>query len=152
VGDRVDDRLAPDAVAAGDLRREAGERHERIHELRMLLAPQPGVHAAHGGAHDEPRMVHLQPLGEQQVLRLHHVVVGVVREVSVQAIARLARLAMPDAVGQHDEITCGIERLTGTEQLPGEFIAHQAPTVAAGAMHDEHRVTHHAMGVRARLA
>jgi hypothetical protein len=44
-------------------------------------------------------VVHAQPLREQQVLRAHHVVVGVLGKTRMQAIARLARPAMPDAIG-----------------------------------------------------
>ena len=70
----------PHPVAAGDLRRQARERHQRVHEVRIALAPQPGVHAAHRRAHHEPQVVDAEALGDQPVLRLDHVVVAVARE------------------------------------------------------------------------
>ena len=94
----------PDAVASRDLRGQARERHQRVHEVRMPLAPQPGVHAAHRRAHDEAQVIHAEPFGEQAVLRLHHVRVAVARELRAQAVARLAGLAVADAIGQHDEV------------------------------------------------
>src|SRR5262252_9603901 len=39
----------------------------------------------------------------------HHVVVGVMRKMRAQSIARLARIAVTDAVREDDEITSGIE-------------------------------------------
>ena len=41
-----------------------------------------------------------RPVGEQHVLRADHVVVGVFRKARAQAVARLARLAVADAVRQ----------------------------------------------------
>src|SRR5262249_25539912 len=66
--------------------------------------------------------------------------------------ARLARPAVADGVGQHDVVPGRIERLPGREQLARELSAHQAPAVAARAVHDEHGVAYHALRVAARRA
>ena len=47
VADRVDDHATPGAVASGNLCRQSRQGHERVHEIRMRFAPQPGVHSAH---------------------------------------------------------------------------------------------------------
>ena len=60
--------------------------------------------SAHGRAHDEAQVIDLQALGDQQPLAFHHVGVAVLREFRVQPVAGLRRLAVTDAVGQHDEI------------------------------------------------
>ena len=80
VADAVHEHLAPHPVAARDLRRHAGERHQAVHEVGVGLAPHPRLHAAHRRAHHELEVVDLQPLGHQPVLRRHHVRVGVARE------------------------------------------------------------------------
>ena len=138
-------RLAPDAVAAGDLRRQAGERHQRVHEVRMALAPHPGVHAAHRRAHDQAQVIHAEAFGEQAVLRLDHVGVAVVRELRAQPVAGLGGFAVADAVGQHDEVLRRVERLARAEQLARELRPQELRAAAAGAVADEHRIAHDAL-------
>ena len=96
VPDRIHERLAPDAVAADDGRRRAGQRHERVHEGRMRVAPHPSVHAAHRGAQQQPQVGHAQPVRQQPVLERDHVGVAVLREPLPQAVAGLARPAVSD--------------------------------------------------------
>jgi hypothetical protein len=138
--DRVGDDAPPGAVPAGDLRREARERHERVDEVRMLLAPEPGVHPAHRRPEDEPHARHAQPLDEEPPLRLDHVAVAVAREARVEPVARLRRPAVPDAVGQHDEEARRVERLPRPEQLARELGADELRAAAGRAVQDEHRV------------
>ena len=38
----------------------------------MQFAPEPRVHAAHGSAHDEPRMVNAKCIGEQPIVGFDH--------------------------------------------------------------------------------
>ena len=130
-GDRIDDHLAQHAVAAGDLDGQAGERHQGVHEVGIGVAPDPGVHAAHGGAHDEAEVIDFQAFGEQLVLRPHHVAVAVLGEAHVQAVARAAGFAVADAVGEDDEVGRGVEELAGAEELAGELLAEKAAAVAA---------------------
>ncbi len=86
------------------------------------------------------------------MLRAHHVVVGVFRETRVQAVARLARLAVTDAVGQDDEVPRGVERLSGAEQLAAERRATESLHRSAGAVQNHHRVAHDAARVAPRRA
>ena len=106
----------------------------------MLLTPQPRVHAAHGGSHDQARVFDAETFGQQAVLRLHHVVVAIARKFRMQAVARLAGLPMPQRIRQHDEITRGIQRLPGAEQLAGKLRADETAARAAGAVDDQHGV------------
>ncbi len=116
----------------------------------MDLAPQPGVHAAHRGADDEPQVVDAEPLGEQPMLRLDHVAVAVVREPGVEAVARLARLAVADSVRQDDVEPRRVERLAGLEQLAGELGTDELGAAPGGPVEDEHGVGHHAVRIPAR--
>ena len=95
-------------------------------------------------------MTDVQALGQQPVLRFDHVAVAVVRKAGVQPVARLAGVAVADAVGEHDEVLRGIERLTRREELARKFRSHETRTAPSGAVQDEDRVMHHAVGVRAR--
>ena len=70
-------------------------------------------------------MVHLQPVDEQRVLRADHVVVGVLGKARVQAVARLARLSVADAVRQDDEVARRVEQLAGAEQLAAERLRQE---------------------------
>ena len=63
------------------------------------------------------------------MLRAHHVVVGVLRKPRVQAVARLARLAVADAVRQDDEISRGVEQLARPEQLAAEGLREKPAPV-----------------------
>ncbi len=119
-GDRIDRHLPHHAVAPGDLDRQAGERHQGVHEIGIGVAPDPGVHAAHRGAHHQTEVIDLQALGEQVVLGAHHVVVVVLREAHVEPVARAARFAVADPVGEDDEVFRRVEELPGAEELAGE--------------------------------
>ena len=55
--DGIDDHTADHAVSSGNGHRSACQWEERIHQVRMQFAPQPGVHAAHGGSHHQAKMV-----------------------------------------------------------------------------------------------
>ena len=52
VADRLHGHVAPHTVAPGDLDGQAGEGRQRVGELRVGLAPDEGLHAAHRGAED----------------------------------------------------------------------------------------------------
>src|SRR5581483_760012 len=43
---------------------QAGERHERVHKVGILLAPHPRVHPAHRSSSDQPQVIHAQVFGE----------------------------------------------------------------------------------------
>ena len=147
VADRVDDHAAPGAIASGNLRRQTRQRHERVHEIGMHFAPEPGVHSAHRRAHDEARMIHAEPFGQQSILRLDHVAIAVTRKLRVHSIARLARFAVADAVRQHDEKFRGIERLTCAEKFAGKFRTDKLRAAAGRAVHDQDGVRRFALRV-----
>src|SRR5262245_27666041 len=82
-------------------------------------------------------MVHAQALGDETEVRLDHGAVAVVRASRGQTVARFAPPAIADPIWQHDEMRAGIEQLTISEQLAGEFVADELCSCAARAMQDE---------------
>src|ERR1019366_9864173 len=89
---------------------------------------------------------------QEQVLRPHHVVVRVLRKARAQAIARLARLAVADAVRKDDEVARGVEKLAGAEELSAERLGQKAGTGAARAVQDQDGVADDAGRVAPRRA
>ncbi len=152
VADRIAHDLSPRAIAAGDLRGEAGQRHEGIDEIRMPLAPQPGLHSAHRGSHHEARVIDAEPLREQPVLGLDHIEVAIAGESRPQPIAGLTRVPVADPVGQHDEVPRRIQQLARTEQLSGELRANEIAAVAGRPVQDQDGVSDPALGIGHRLA
>ena len=78
----------------------------------MQLAPEPGVHSAHRRSHHQSRVVDAEPFGEQAILRFHHVDITVMGKLRVEPVARLARFAVANSIGQDDEKLRRIQRLT----------------------------------------
>ncbi len=78
------------------------------------------MHAAHTGAHDKAKMVDAEMLGQQLVLRMDHIGVAVPRKATAESIRRLARLSMPDAIGEHEEVLIRGEQLARVEESAGE--------------------------------
>src|SRR5690348_14261117 len=111
----------------------------------MLLAPDPGMHAPHRGAHYEPGVIDTKAAGQQSEFGGHHVRIPVAREMGMQPIARLTGFTVPDAIGNHYEKLRRIERLAGTEQLTCKSRLQKAVAAAPGTMVDEHGVAHHAL-------
>jgi hypothetical protein len=92
-------------------------------------------------------MLDAEAFGDEPVLGRDDVFVAVMGKLGAQGVARLARAAAADAVGQDDEILRGVERLAGGEQLVGER-GHQPRLAAgAGAMQQDHRIGDVAGGV-----
>ena len=143
--------LAPQAVAARDLHRQTGERHQGIHEIGIGFPPHERVHAAHRGAHHQPQVVDFDTQ-QQRMLRGDHVRVGVLRKARVQAVAGFAGFSVSDPVRQYDEILVAVEQLTASEQHAGEMLVEQAAARAAGAVQDQHRIVDLAVRVAPRLA
>ena len=135
--DRVHHHLAPHAVAPGDLHGEAGKGHERVHEARIRFSPDERVHAAHGRAHDESQVIDAEAFGDQAKMRRDHVVVVILREARVEAVAGLRGFSVADAVGKNDEIARRVEKLAGTEELSCELRLKELPPGAAGAVKDQ---------------
>ena len=74
----------------------------------------------------------MQPVDQHVVLGADHVAIAVVRKLRVQPVARLRRLAVPDAVGDHDEVLGRIQQPARHEQHPGELLTQKLVRVAAG--------------------
>jgi hypothetical protein len=147
VADRQHCYVAPHPVAAGDFDGQAGEGRQRVGEVRVGLAPDEGLHAAHRGAEDEAKMVDVQIVDEHLVLRADHVVVGVARELHAEAVRRLAGLAVADVVGEDDEIPGNVERLARAEEDVGEDGVEQGVSAAAGAVQQQDGIVSVALGV-----
>ena len=92
------------------------------------------MHATHRSAENQAQMIHAEALLQQALLREHHIVVIVLRKFCAQAIAGFAGLPVADAVGQHDVVALGIQRLAGAEQHIGKDGPHQAFARATGAV------------------
>ena len=130
----------PGPVPARDLGRQRGQRQQGVHELRVRLAPEPGVHPAHRGAHHQPQVIDLQPLGHQPVLGLDHVPVAVAGEAGAEPVAGLARPAVPDAVGEDEVVAGRVERLALAEELARELGPEEIGPAAGRPVQDEHGV------------
>ena len=150
--DGLDGHVAHHAVAAGDLDGQAGEGREGVGEIGIGLAPDEGLHAAHGGAEDEAQVIDVQAVGEHGVLGGDHVVVVVVGEVHAEAVGGLAGLAVADVVGEDDEVFGDVEGLAGAEEDVGEDRVEEGVSVAAGAVEEEDGVIDVAGGVAVRRA
>ena len=108
-----------------DLNRVAGQRHERVDDTRVFLAPHPGLHAAHRKAHYQPQVVDSQFGRHQLMRRVNHVLVVIARKVRVQAITWLGGSPVSDLVRQDQEEPRGVEWLAGAEQVIGEARSEQ---------------------------
>ena len=92
-----------------------------------------------------------EPLGDQPILQPHHVGVAVARKLHPQPVARLARLPVPDVVGQDDEVALGVVELPFAVQPARKAFAEKLRPGAAGAVQDQDAVSDDAIGVLARL-
>ena len=81
-------------------------------------------------------------VGEQSMLRFHHVVVVVMRKAHVQPITRLARAAVADAVGENHVVARRVEQLSGSEQLTGKVARQKSAPGAGGSVEYQHRIAH----------
>ena len=69
----------------------------------------------------------------------NHVKIAVAGKSHSQPVARLARRAVPDAIGHDDEIPLGIKQLPALEELAGEALAQKLSAAAGGAMQGSER-------------
>ena len=113
----------------------------------MQFAPEPGVHSAHRGAHDEPGVIDSKSFREQTVIGLNHVNITVMRKFCVHSVARFTRFAVTDPVRQHNEKFCRIQRLIFSKQLAGKFRANKLRAAADGPVHDENGIGNLALRV-----
>src|SRR5205814_7553744 len=97
-------------------------------------------------------MIDAQAVAEQPVVGLDHVDVAVMGKCTVQAVARLSRLPVPDAVGKNDEIATRVERLAGAEQRACEFRPNELRAAPASTMQDEDCVANYPLRIALRRA
>src|SRR5467141_4798035 len=110
------------------------------------------MHAAHRCAEDQAQMVYGEALAEKLVVSGNHVVIVVLREVSMQPVAWLRRFPVTNAVGKNDVVAIRIEKLPGSEELPGKLRLEELLSRAAGAVENQDGVCDAALRVAHRLA
>jgi len=152
LADAVHHHFAPDAVASGNLHRLAREGHQGVHEIGVGFAPNPGMHAAHGSAEDQAKVVDAQSFFDEFVLEGDHVRIFVAGEMCMEAVAGLAGFAVADVVGKNQEIFVGVEQLAGAEEGSREDGLKKRVAFAAGAVEDQDGVGGAASGVFDRFA
>src|SRR5262249_37340882 len=111
------------------------------HEVGILFAPKPRVHAAHGMAETEPQVTDAEPFGHKPVLGFDHVIVIVLRKFASQTVRWPRRFSGAERVWQDDEVFACVERLAGAEQLAREGGRQEICSGAAGAMEDQRRLS-----------
>jgi hypothetical protein len=72
--------------------------HQHVHEVGILFAPKPRVHAAHGIAEHEAQVTDAEPLSHEPVLGFDHVIVIVLRKFGPQAVRWLRRFSGAERV------------------------------------------------------
>src|SRR6516162_2418656 len=140
VPDRFGLGAAPEPVAAADLDRLTGERHDPVDQIGIHLGPHPGMHAAHRAADDQAQMGDIETLGNQPIAALDHVTVAVMGEVPAKPVGGLARPAAPERVLHDYEVLRRIERLARPEELVGEARTPPIDASPGVALQQQHAV------------
>src|SRR5438132_9441316 len=78
---------------------------------------------------------------EEFVLQLDHVVVVVMWKLPLKAVARFARIAVTNVVGNDDEVSARVEQSAGLEQHVREMVVDKLLRRTAGAVKDQHRIS-----------
>ena len=89
----------------------------------------------------------LEPVGDQLMHTVDHVVITVVREIAFEPVGGLARAAAAERVGDVYEIASGIQRLSVLEQLFGQSRSQPVGAGAGIALQQQHAVDDLAGGV-----
>src|SRR3989442_13797525 len=97
-------------------------------------------------------MTHAESLGQESILRYHHVDVTVVRKLRVQAVARFARFTVADSVRQDEKKFGRVQRLIFSKQFAREFGSNKLGAAAGRAVHYENGIARLALGVLVDLA
>jgi len=84
------------------------------------------------------QMIDPEAFGHEQLLRVDHVVVAIVRKFGAQTVARLARAAAPDRIRYDQIIFLAVERLPACEELTE--IVKNGFAAAVSAMQKQHGV------------
>src|SRR5947209_4800472 len=110
------------------------------------------MHAAHRSSQNETKMVYLQTLFQHLVLRGDHVVVVILREPGMHAVARLAGFSVAQVVRKNNEIASDVEELSRTKQLAGKLRLQKLAARSACPVKDHNGVGHASIAVTCRLA
>jgi hypothetical protein len=97
-------------------------------------------------------MSDLEAIGDQPVRAVDHVVITVVREFALEPIGGLARSAATQGVGDDDEVSSGIQRLSVLEQLVGQGGPQPVGAGTGIALQQQHAVDDLACTVALRRA
>jgi hypothetical protein len=97
-------------------------------------------------------MIDVEALDQHGVLRGHHVVIVVLREVHAQTVGRFARFAVPDVVRKNDVELRDIEGLAGAKEHVGKHRVKKGMGITARAMEQQDCVISVAGCVLVRLA
>src|SRR5260370_20303569 len=89
---------------------------------------------------------------QQAVVTQHHVVVVVLREMRVKAVAGLRGFPMTDAVRKNDVIARGVEKLARAKQLAGKDGLQKLMARATRPVKNQDAVDDAALGVAHGLA
>ena len=95
--------------------RRAADRHQRAHELRMHHAPDIGLRAAHRDTGHQCHVCDLQMIAQHAIVRLHHVVIAVLRELDAEPVGGFAGAPGPERIDHDDVIAVGIDRPARTD-------------------------------------
>ena len=81
------------------------------------------------------------------MLRGDHVVVVILRKMSVHAVTGLAGFSVADVVRQNDVVTSDIKKLSGPEEDAGELRRKELRAGAAGAVQEQNGIRNVAVRV-----
>ena len=81
----------------------------------MHDAPDIGLRSAHGNTGGQRNIRDLQVIAQHPVIRLHHVVVAVLREFCPEPVGRLAGAPRAQGIDHHDVVAVGVDRTAGAD-------------------------------------
>src|SRR5690348_750314 len=97
-------------------------------------------------------MVHAQTFLQHFVLGGDHVVVIVVGEACVHAVARLARFSVSDVIGKDDEVTIDVEKLSRSEEHSCKLRSQELVSASTGAVKNQDGIVYTPIRITLRPA
>ena len=97
-------------------------------------------------------MSDFEPLGDHPVPAVDHVVIAVVREATLESVGRLARTAATECVGDNDEVSSGIQRLSVSKQFVGQSWSQPIGARTRIALQQQYAVDDFTGGIALRRA
>ena len=96
--------MAQHVVTPADLYRLALQPDRAVHRFRIPLGPQKLLHAAERTADDQAQMGDPQPICHQLVRQVDHIVIAVMREVTLAAVGLRSRSAATSQRAGDDDV------------------------------------------------